>query len=434
MPRCLLVLFITTLISFDAHSSQENCDAPLPDQLLQSTLDFYEKQYLELKGEPVDWQKTADVLLLLAFAVIILGATVAALQPIPDTARKKWIIGIIGILIASTTYLRDTLFDGSSYRSFQQAINKAKSIGSDIDKDLASTQEPGLPSEVTKTLLTHICKNVTSLQELRTAHSVDLPQFLDFFIKTAAADNLPDWVSQPPSQGWIVSGGEGLSLSEAKSNAEQDGYTKISSAIGRLIDASFSKPIHSSLKKEVQESLMKMGQVKKISFDTSKSPITYWILYSIDEKTISGILSGTAFPLTIFSTDLIANKVETLNNELTEFGFTVTVSTAPRGPSSETNAIFVGEGVPVDAVKKTVRVLVDQGIPLKAIIYPWRFRKSDLPEIQKINHLQIGGSDLFEAWPKLSENDLDKLHKISSQNDLTEYSKTAMDQLKELLN
>lgn len=419
------------LISFNAYSYQSSCeDLTMPVSTYQTFLDSYEANYLKLKKESSDWQKIADVLFTLTLVVTILAATVSALQSLPDTAWKKWVVAIIGMLIAVTTYFKDMLPDGS-HKSFQQAISKSKVIEEQIDQGLSLAKTPGLSKNDMELYIKFVCKHVKSLQELSVAHSTNLPPFLDIFIKPASASNhLPEWVSSSSKRGWIVSKGEGLSISEAKSKAEQDGYSKISNAIEHLIDESFSKPIFQSLGKEIQESLVKMVRIKEVFFDSSESSRTYWILYSFDEQAINGILSGITFPLTIFSTDLIAKNTETLKSKLTEFGFTVSISSSPRGPLTETNAIFVGEGVPVNAIKETVRILMDQGIPLKAIVYPWHFQRSSLPEIQKINHLQIGGSDIFEEWRELNQNDLDELNKILSQDDLIAYSKTPTDQLK----
>jgi len=433
MLRCLLTIFIATLLSFNAYSDQSSCDdsIPMPVATYKTFLDTYKADYSKLKVESNNWQKIADVLFTLTLVVTILGATVSALQSLPDTSWKKWLVVIIGILIAGTTYFKDTLPDGS-YKTFQQAKSKSKAIEGEIDKGFMLANTEGITTDDLKVYIKFICGKVQALQELHLTHSSDLPQLFDYFIKPAKAykTDFPDWVSASPQRGWIVSKGEGSSISEAKNNAERDGSIKISNAIGDLIDKSFSKPIYKSLGEKIQNSLVKMIGEKDVFFNTSKSSITYWILYRFDEQMISGLLNGVTFPLTIFSTDLIANKTETLKNKLTEFGFIVTISPAPRGPSSETNAIFVGEGVPVSAIKETVRILIEQDIPLKAIVYPWDFQNSKLPDIQKINHLQIGGSNIFETWPKLKQNDFDRLKEISSQNDLIKFCKEATDKLR----
>jgi len=432
MLRCLLMLFITMLISFNAYSYQDVCDDPaIKPIMFNATLEHYENLYSTLKVESPDWQKMAEILFTLTLVVTILGAIVSALQSLPDTAWKKWVVAMAGILIAGATYFKDTLPEGS-YKTFQQVKIKSESIDSEIDKWFkVVTNTKAITNDDLRLAINRICININSLQELRANHPVYIPQLFDFFIKNAMASNhLPDWVNESPQRNRIISKGEGLSISEAKNNAEQDGKNKISYITRHLIEKSFSKPIYIIVGEEIQKSIEKMIRVQDVFFDTNNSTITYWILYSIDEQAISGILNGITFPLTIFSTDLIASKTEILKNKLTEFGFTVTISSAPRGLLSETNTIFVGEGVPVNAIKETVRVLMDQGIPLKAIVYPWRFQKSNLPEIQKINHVQIGGSDFFEEWPKLNQSDLDKLNEVSSQDNMMTYSKIATDKLK----
>jgi hypothetical protein len=272
---------------------------------------------------------------------------------------------------------------------------------------------------------------VKSLRELNSTHSTALPHFFDNFIRTAqASSNLPFWVNAPPEGDWIVSKGEGSSISEAKATAERDGNLRISSAIRKLIDQSFAKPIYKSLENDVQKSLINLAEKRDVFFEVSGPSKTYWIRYHLDQQTIKELLAGVTFPLTIFSTKLISDKTAALKSKLTEYGFTVTIAPAPRGPYSETNAIFVGEGVPVSAVKETVQFLIAQDIPLKVIAYPWVFQKSNLPEAQKINHLQIGGTSTFEESSKFNQTDLSRLSKVSSKNDLKAFCKETTDKLK----
>jgi hypothetical protein len=402
----------------------------MPVATYKTYLDSYKADYSKLKVESENWQRVADVLFTLTLVVTVLGATVSALQSLPETSWKKWLVAIIGILIAGITYFKDSLPDGS-YKTFQQAKSKSTAIEGEIEKGFMLANTEGIGTDDLKVFIKFICGKVKTLQELNSMHSVDLPHLFDYFIKTAKASNdLPDWVNASPQRGWIVSKGEGSSISEAKANAERDGSIKISNAIRELIDKSFSKPIYRSLGEKVQNSLVKLVGEKDVFFDINSPSKTYWILYRFDEQMINGLLTGITFPLTIFSTGLIANKTDDLKSRLTEFGFIVSISPAPRGPSSETNAIFVGEGVPVNAVKETVRILIEQDIPLKAIVYPWNFQNSKLPDVQRINHLQIGGSSIFETSPKLDQHDLDRLKEISSQNDLIEFCKEATDKLK----
>ncbi|ESS71651.1 hypothetical protein MGMO_93c00090 [Methyloglobulus morosus KoM1] len=432
MLRCVLTIFIAVLLSSNAYSDQSSCDdsIPMPTATYKTFLDSYKAEYSKLKEESNNWQKIADLLFNLTLFVTILGATVSVLQSMPDTSWKKWLVAIIGILIAITTYFKDTLPDGS-FKTFQQAKSKSKVIEGEIDQGFMLANTEGITTDDLKVYIRHICVKVKALQDLNSTHSSDIPHLFDYFIKTAkASPDFPDWVLAPQQQGWIVSKGEGLSISEAKKNAERDGTIKISNAIRILLDKSFSKPIYKSLGENIQNSFVKMIEEKDVFFDTNKPSITYWILYRFDEKMISGLLNGITFPLSIFSTDLIANKNETLKNKLAEFGFIVSISPAPRGRSSETNAIFVGEGVPINAIKEAVRILLEQDIPLKAIVYPWNFQNSKLPEIQKINHLQIGGSLIFEQLPKLKQNDFDKLKEITSQNEMIEFSRESTEKLK----
>lgn len=432
MLRCLLILFVASLLSFNAYSEQNSCDdsIPMPVATYKTYLDSYKADYSKLKVDSENWQIVSDVLFTLTLVVTILGATVSALQSLPETSWKKWLVAIIGILIAGITYLKDSLPDGS-YKTFQQAKSKSTAIEGEIEKGFKLANTEGIGTDDLKVYIKFICTKVQTLQELNSIHSVDLPHIFDYIIKIAQASNwLPNWINTPPERGWIVSKGEGSSISEAKANAERDGSIKIHNAIRELIDKSFSKPIYRSLGEKVQNSLVKLVGENDVFFDIDNSSKTYWILYRFDEQMINGLLTGITFPLTIFSTDLIANKIDDLKSKLTKFGFIVSISPAPRGPSSETNAIFVGEGVPVNAVKETVRILIEQDIQLKAIVYPWNFQKSKLPDIQKINHLQIGGSSIFETSQKLNQHDLDRLKEISSQNDLIEFCKEATDKVK----
>ncbi len=395
-------------------------------------VDSYQTDYSKLKEESRNWQKTADVLFTLTLIVTLLGATVTILQPLPEASWKKWVLAFIGITIASATHFKDNLPDGS-YKTYQQAINKAKVEEREIEKGFKLVNTSGVNPDDLKVYIGFICTKLRVLQDLSSNYSSTFPPILDYFIRPAkAGSDVPNWVTAPPEGvGMIVAKGEGPSISAAKADAEQNGARMISSALQDSIDKSLTKEIYKPLKSSIAKSLATTVTTKDVYFDTDANSSSYWVLYKIDDKKIKRLLDGINFPLTIFSTDVIADKVETLKSKLTELGFAVTVSPAPRGPASETNAIFAGEGVPVIAIQEAALILIEQNIGLRAIVYPWAFKKSSLPETQKLNHLQIGGSREFETWPELQQSDLDRLKAVSTPLELEAFCKNATDKLKE---
>ena len=432
MMKYILLVFIAIFSSTNIYAAASKCDdsMPMPVATYQTFLDSYKADYTRLKQASENWQGIANTLFTLTLLVTVFGAIVSALQSLPDSAWKKWLVASLGVLIASTTYFKDTLPDGS-YKTFQQARERSKVLEGEIERGFLLANTQGLNTEDLRVYISYVCERVKALQELSSVHSAEMPQIFDFFINSAkASPAIPDWVNSAPKSGWIVAIGEGASISEAKRNAEYDGNLKIEKFIQSLIDQSSSKPIYRAIRDKLKNSLVKMIGENDVYFDTSSTNIRYWILYRSDERAINGILSGISFPLTIFSTDLISKNLKDMSAKLSELGFVVSVAPAPRGDESETNTLFVGEGVPVSAIQETVRILVGQNIPIKAIVYPWQFQKSQLPDIQKINHLQIGGSSIFESWPKLESTDIEKLMSISSSAELILFCKSATAQLK----
>lgn len=429
---------ITILLSSNVYSADiGSCDVSVPVVAYKATIDSYKSDYKNLQTESNSWQVTANILFALTLIVTLLGAIVTALQPLPDTTWKKWLLAFIGIVIAGATSFKDNLPEGS-YKSFQQDIGTSKAIGSDLERAFAIVGSNGITLEDLKEQIVYICGKVHAYHNLTSKNSSKLPLLFDLVIGTAKADP-PNWIAAHPQLEQIISKGEGYSISTAKENAEKEGSSKVSYAIGNIINQTLTKPIYKPFKESLQDSLTNQVEKKEVFFDSSANlfppqiTFSFWINYQFDKGKIKEILSGITFPLTIFSTDLISAKTTVLNDKLTDYGFIVSINPAPRGSTSETNTIFVGEGVPVEAVKEIVRILITQDIPLKAVVYPWGFQKSSLPDIQKINYVQIGGASIFEGQSKLQDSDIERLYKASSQNDLKEFCKEATDKLKAAL-
>lgn len=385
----------------------------------------YEKKYtlLNVDSSIEKWKQTATIIFVVSLILTFCGGIITLLQA-GNSRAIKILVAILGVCVLLLNEVRNNMPDGT-YKTYHNAIREAKNIKIDLDSDFAATRSESLTPIIFKTAIASICENIKTLEILQKNYPTDIPFSFNF---VNLADAAPTWWSDTTITG-IRASGTGASRIEAKIAAEKQGLLEIQKQIESKIDSQLKEPIFSSLKKKIKDASMLAAQKELETFEDA-NPASYWILYQIDNSFINSILKGISFPLVIFKTDFLEPKIEALNKDLSAYGFNVTEQPAPRGANSETNAIFVGSGVPIDAIKKTVELLENSGIPIKAIIYPWTFQKSQLGEEQKFNLIQIGGTKMLESSPFFSKESLEILKTITSQDEMVSFCKEPTEALK----
>ena len=81
----------------------------------------------------------------------------------------------------------------------------------------------------------------------------------------------------------------------------------------------------------------------------------------------------------------VENAIPLLREGLQSEGFTVFVKKSPLGYDKSTNALFIGHNIPLPMSKAAIKLILDNGISLKAIIYPWKFRSGSTDEVQLVH-------------------------------------------------
>lgn len=428
MKNFVKTLFaILTLLYCQQTIGEINCNTI--DTVDTSTISIlstsYEKKYtlLNVDGSIKTWEKTATMIFVVSLILTFCGAIITLLQAGNGRAIKIS-VAILGVCVLLLNEVRNNMPDGT-YKTYHSAIRDAKKIKIDLDSDFAATKSESLTPILFKITIASICENIKTLEVLQKNFPTYIPFSFNF---VSLADAAPTWWNDASITG-IKASGTGASRIEAKVAAEKQGLLEIQKQIESKIDSQLKEPIFSSIKKEIKNASMLAVQKESETFEDTAAA-SYWILYQIDNSFIDSILKGISFPLVIFKTDFLEPKIESLNKDLSAYGFNVTEQPAPRGPNSETNAIFVGSGVPIDAIKKTMELLGNSGIPIKAIIYPWAFQNSQLEEKQKFNLVQIGGTKMLESSPNFSKESLETLNAITSQDEMVSFCKESTEALK----
>lgn len=415
-----LVIFI--LLYCQQTIGKDNCDIGdiIDTSIISSLRNTYKNQFADLKIDSSieKWEQTATIISVVGLVLTLCGAIITLLQAGNGRAFKI-LVAVLGVSVSLLNTFRNNLPDGT-YQTYQKVIHEADNIKIELNSYFAETENESLSPILFKKTIVSICENINSLKTLKQNYSTNLPFSLDWLVNSSHAASTITV---------IKTSGIGSTRIEAKSAAEKRGLIEIQKQIEGKIDSQLKAPIFNSLKQEIKNASMLAVQKESESSKGTDS-VSYEISYKIDNSFVDSILKGISFPLVIFNTNFMKPKINALNKDLTDYGFNVSEQPAPRGPNSETNAIIVGPGVPIDAIKKTVELLVKAEVPIKAIIYPWVFLKSKLEEKQKFNLVQIGGTKMLEYSPNLSKEKLEKLKTITTQEEMIAFCRDSTEALK----
>jgi hypothetical protein len=97
-----------------------------------------------------------------------------------------------------------------------------------------------------------------------------------------------------------------------------------------------------------------------------------------------------------------------LAKDLLAAGVLPASSASPLGSDAETNTLFVGADVQPSTVKSVVRAILNNGVPLKRISYPYTFTSTS-----DTTRLQLGSSKVCNKAPIIKADELGRVANAS---------------------
>jgi len=113
---------------------------------------------------------------------------------------------------------------------------------------------------------------------------------------------------------------------------------------------------------------------------------------------------------TIFRKDGDAAYYAQLAQDLLSAGVLPMSSPSPMGPDKITNALFIGSAVPPSTVKSVVSAVVKNGVQLRGIAYPYKFKSTSDPA-----RIQLGWAPQCVKVSAIKQEDFDRLAKTSNE-------------------